>query len=288
MAGGGLKFAVEWKSSGTAAMISMAARSVREFTEKSREGLIPVVAAPYIGDVGRKLCAEAGVCWLDLSGNAHLVAPGLRVMVEGKPNQFKRRGRPRSLFAPKSSRIARYLLQHPNYPITQRELALATSMDEGFTSRIVRGLVDLELVARDETGRLQLADYERMLDAWREAYDFSRHGIIRGHIAVRSGDELLAKLTAQLKTGRLGYAATGLAGAWLLNRFASFRLVTVFVAEYPSARLCEKLGFREEQRGENVWLVVPNDAEVFLWGDGTGRHPLCTSGAGLCRLERPS
>ena len=119
----GFKFAVQWKASGGAAAVAMAVRAVRRFVEKSREKLIPLVAAPFIGEVGQRLCAEAGVGWLDLSGNAHLVAPGLRVNIEGKPNQFKRAGRPRSLFAPKSSRIARWLLIEPERAFSQRELA---------------------------------------------------------------------------------------------------------------------------------------------------------------------
>ena len=260
---GGFKFVVEWKSSGSSAAVSMAVRTVKGFAENSREKLIPVVAVPYMGDAGRELCAEAGICWLDLSGNACLVAPGLRIVVEGKPNRFRRRGRPRNLFAPKSSRIARYLLQHPTQPIIQRGLAQATDMDEGFTSRIVRGLKELELVSRDEAGRVYLTDYERLLDAWYEAYDFSKHEILRGHIPARSGEDLLAKLADRFGQSRLEYAATGLAGAWLLDRFAGFRLVTVFVSDFPSESVLDGLAFREEARGENVWLVVPNDVGVF-------------------------
>ena len=73
---GGFKCAVAWKASGSAAAVAMAVRSVRRFVEKSREKLIPLVATPYIGEVGQRLCQEAGVGWLDLSGNAHLVGPG--------------------------------------------------------------------------------------------------------------------------------------------------------------------------------------------------------------------
>lgn len=258
---GGYKFIVEWKSSGTAATITMAIRSIREFTDDSREKLIPVVAVPYMGEVGQKLCAEADVCWLDLSGNANLVAPGLRIVVEGKPNQFKRPGRPRTLFAPKSSRIARYLLMNPRQSLSQRGLAAATNMDEGFTSRIVRKLEEEQLVVRDSSGNVQLADFDALLDAWREAADFSKHHVVRGHIAARSGEELLTKLADHLKPGKADWAATGLAGAWLWTQFAAFRLVTVFVEELPST--LDRLGFREEPRGENVWLVVPNDPGVF-------------------------
>lgn len=257
----GYKFVIEWKTSGAAAMISMAVRTVKEFSKNSPEKLIPVVAAPYIGEVGKKLCREGNVCWLDLSGNAHLVAPGLRINIEGKPNQFKRPGRPRSLFAPKSSRITRYLLMNPDKSFSQRELAEATHMDEGFTSRIVRKLEEQQLVTRESTGCVRLAAFDTLLDAWREASDFSRHEIVRGHVAARSGEEVLRKLAEQLKRAKVEWAATGLAGAWLLNHFAGFRLVTIFVEEMPSD--LGKQGFREESRGENVWLVVPDDEGVF-------------------------
>jgi hypothetical protein len=260
---GGFKFAVEWKASGSAAAVAMAIRTVRRFVEKSREKFIPLVAAPYLGEVGQRLCEEAEMCWLDLSGNAHLVAPGLRVNIQGKPNEFKRPGRPRSVFAPKSARIARWLLVEPDRAFSQRELAKASGLDEGFTSRIVRQLEEQRLVSRDSAGAVKVADFNALLDAWREVYDFSKHHIVRGHIAARSSDEVLRRVSAQLTRGKLEHAATGLAGAWLLNQFAGFRLVVFYVAQMPSAAAQEAIGFREESRGENVWLVVPNDAGVF-------------------------
>jgi hypothetical protein len=263
LSAGGFKFAVEWKASGQAAAVAVAIRSVRRFVKESREKLIPLVAAPYMGEVGQRLCEEAEVCWLDVSGNAHLVAPGLRVSIEGKPNRFKRPGRPRSVFAPKSARIARWLLIDPGRAFTQRELAKAAGLDEGFTSRIVRQLEEERLVARDADGAVKIADYDTMLDAWREAYDFSRHRIVRGHIAARSSDEVLRRMAAQLKRTRLDHAVTGLAGAWLLDQFAGFRLVVFYVGQLPPAEVQQEMGFHEEARGENVWLVVPNDEGVF-------------------------
>jgi DNA-binding MarR family transcriptional regulator len=256
-----LKFLIQWKSSGSAAMVLMAARNLQQFAEHTREKLIPVVAAPYIGEVGQRLCKEANVCWLDLSGNAHLVAPGLRIAVEGKPNRYKRPGRPRSLFAPKSSRISRYLLMNPTKDFSQRELAEVTCMDEGFTSRIVRKLDDQQLVTRQSSGSVRVKDFDGLLDAWREASDFSKNHIVRAHIAARSGEEALRKLADHFSRNKAQWAATALAGAYLLNAIPGFRLVTLYVRELPSN--LESLGIREESQGENVWLVVPNDEGVF-------------------------
>ena len=260
---GNFNFAVEWKASGQASAAAMAIQSVRRFVGKSRKPYIPLVAVPFLGEVGRKMCAEAEVCWLDLSGNAHLVAPGLRVSIEGKPNQFKAVGRPRSVFAPKSARIARWLLIEPERAFSQRELAKASGLDEGFTSRIVRQLEAQRLVSRDPAGAVKVADFDALLEAWRETYDFSKHHIVRGHIAARSSDEILRRVSAQLKRSQMLHAATGLAGAWLCSGFAGFRLVVVYVAEPPGKEVCQEMGFHEMERGENVWLVQPNDAGVF-------------------------
>ncbi len=61
----------------------------------------------------------------------------------------------------------------------------------------------------------------------------------------------------------MDYAASGLGAAWLITRFAGFRLVTAYLREQPPVALLEGLSFREEARGANVWLVIPNDEGVF-------------------------
>ncbi len=38
---------------------------------------------------------------------------------------------------------------------------------------------------------------------------------------------------------------------------------TFFLDDVPSEELRERLGFREEPRGANLWLVIPNDLGVF-------------------------
>jgi hypothetical protein len=259
----GATFVVEYRGSGATAPISAAIEQVQRSASAVGRRAIPLVVVPFMGPVGRRRCEEAQVAWLDLSGNARIFAPGIRVLIEGQPNQFKSRGRPFSVFAPKSARIARWLLMHPRQPMAQREIAQATGVDEGFTSRIVSRLEEDDLVAREPDGGIRPRDPDLLLDAWREDYDFSKHQIFRGHLAARSGEEVLRLLAGGLQGKRVRYAATGLAAAWLLTRFAGFRLVTMYVAERPAPKVLESLGLREEERGANVWLVVPKDEGVF-------------------------
>lgn len=260
---GPFTFVIEWKGAGAAGPVSVAVEQVRRCAAAIGNRSIPLVAVPYMGEVGRRRCEEASVAWLDLSGNARIFAPGLRILIEGKPNRFTRRGRPSSAFAPKSSRIARWLLMHPHRPMTQREIAQATGVDEGFTSRIVARLEEDGLLVRDPSGAIRPRDPDTLLDTWREEYEFSKHQVMRGHIAARSGDELLRRLADRLRERDVDYAATGLGAAWLLTRFAGFHLVTMYLREPPAPTLLEDLSFREDPRGANVWLVVPNDEGVF-------------------------
>jgi DNA-binding Lrp family transcriptional regulator len=260
---GGLRFVLGWTRSGEAARVSTAAEEVRKCASTVNGHTIPLVAVPFMGSLGRRRCEETGVAWLDLSGNARIFAQGIRVLILGKPNLFKRRGRPASAFAPKSSRITRWLLMHPGQRMSQREIARATGMNEGFTSRIVAKLEEDNLIIREQGGAIRPRDPDLLLDAWREVYTFSKHEIVRGHMAARSGDGLLRQFVESLRENEYQHAATGLGAAWLLTKFAGYRLVTIYVRNRPLDGFLEHVGFREEARGANVWLVIPNDEGVF-------------------------
>jgi hypothetical protein len=78
---------------------------------------------------------------------------------------------------------------------------------------------------------------------------------------------LLRVLGQRFEELGVGYAATGLSAAWLLEPFAMFRLVTLYLRQWPTSGLLEQVGFREEPRGANVWLILPRDEGVFYGED---------------------
>ena len=207
-------------------------------------------------------CEENGVAWLDLSGTGRIVAPGMFYQEIGHPNRFTKPGRPESAFGPKGCRIARQLLIDPDTPVRQRDLATNTGLNEGHVSRIIGKLADTGLVQRGDDG-IHVMNADLLLDAWHEEYRFGRHTVITGHVAARSGDALTRSLVTTLSEMEVPHAATGLSAAWLWTRYAGFRLATVYMVDIPSDGLMADLGFREESRGANTWLVVPNDEGVF-------------------------
>ena len=257
-------FAIEYKRSSATQFVSRAVEKLNKNIENIDGKVIPIVAVPFMGNAGRHLCEEKKVSWLDLSGNADITAPGLRIHVEGKPNKFKSAGRPKNIFAPKSSRITRHLLIEPGRFITQRELANETDLDEGLVSRVVREMEKNRLLERDLlTGGVRPKDPDILLDAWYEKYFFSKHHIIKGFVAERTSSLAVKNLVESIKTNNLNYALTGLSAAWLLSGFAAYRTATVYLSEEPSDELLNKMGFAKGEKGSNVWLVVPNDEGVF-------------------------
>lgn len=263
VAAAGQTFIVEWTKSASAAPVAAATKKAAQYVKALRKRAIPLVAVPFMGEAGRRVCEDARVAWFDLSGNAHIVALGIRIIVDGRPNRFREPGRPPNLFAPKSARVARWLLMHAGEAFTQREIARSTQMTEGFVSRIVSRLERDDYLTREPRGAVGAKDPRLLLEAWREAYQFSKHMLIQGHVAARSGDALARFVGDTLAVEKIEHAATGLAAAWQLTHFASFRIATFFVGGEPTATLKAKLGYREDARGANLWLVVPNDEGVF-------------------------
>lgn len=255
-------FVLEWKRSSSFGAVTSAIRHLEMVQSSFSPEAIPLLAVPYMGKPAQELCAETKLAWLDLSGNARIVLPGIFYQNLGNPNRFRRSGRPESAFGPKGSRVARILLMEPPGTLNQREIAYRSGLSEGHASRIVRKLLEVELVERGDDG-ISIPDRGTLLDAWREEYSFRRQNVIRGHIPARAGESLTRSIAEALDRAREPYAATALPAAWLWTRFAGFRLSTVYISRTASLAIGEDLGFREEGRGANTWLVLPNDDAVF-------------------------
>jgi hypothetical protein len=216
-----------------------------------------------MGPVGRQLCDQSHISWLDLCGNARIDAPGLKIWIEGRPNKYSDRGRPPNVFASKSSRVARQLLLHLQGFQTQADLARQTGLGDGYVSKIVRRLGQEQYIEANAAGAVRPRDPNILLDAWHDTYDFNRHRIVKGHVPARSGDELLRRVVKQIDHEKLDWAVTGLSAAWLYTSFAAFRIATVYVGSMPSRSLLHELEFSDEPKGANLWLVLPDDEGVF-------------------------
>lgn len=256
------RFAGEYKTNATTASITSAVNALSQFT-KGDSKTNPLIIVPFMGDVGRRICEESQISWLDLSGNAKIVASGLRIWIQGQPNKFAKRGRPPNAFAPKSSRIARQLLALPTVFQSQAEIARRSGLGDGYVSRIIGRLRNQDLIEPNEDGAVRPSNPDVLLDAWHAVYDFDRSRILKGHVSARTGDELQEKLADKLSRKSVKYAMSGLGAAWLYTQFAAFRLSTVYLSSIPSRSLLDEIEFSDEPRGANLWIVIPDDNGVF-------------------------
>lgn len=258
---GPTKFVVEAKSVDDIANVDYAIRQLA-VTRQAVPNAVPLLVVPYMGPKARRYVSSRDTSWMDLSGNADIRGPGIRILIDGKPNKFAASGRPSSAFSPRASRIARVMLVAPNRRWLQSELVRETGLSGGYVSKVVGRLVEDGLIASQTAdGRLLPRSPSTMLDAWAQTYDFAKHSVAKFHAIGRTGPEVLAGVAGRLQAAGVDYAATGLAAAWQISRYADFRLTTIFVAE-PLLN-AETLGLRPVDQGENVWIVTPNDAGVF-------------------------
>jgi hypothetical protein len=251
------RWLIEFKSSSSPGTIASTAEAMHGL---SRIDGIALLVVPFMTPAGAKAAADRKLNWLDLSGNAHIRDEDLYVYVQGRPNQFAPRGRPASAFAPKSSRVARALLLDSHRWWRQKDLAQHTDLDASRVSRVVQRLDDDDLLARDDA-LLRPRDRDLLLDAWVDEYRFDRHDIVLGHIS-GGGIELARDVHNRLRQAQIGHALTGLAAAWAIDRFARFRLTSVYVDGDPRAA-ADALDLRRHERGANVQLIGPDDRGVF-------------------------
>jgi hypothetical protein len=255
--GQGRTWVFQVKTSSRPGQLKHAAEQLRRCTDPD---VISVLVVPYMSRAGAETAHGAELNWLDLSGNAHIRAEGLRLLVQGRPNELHSRGRPSSPFAPKSARVTRTMLLDPERWWRQKDLADATELDDGSISRVVRRL-DEELLIERSGHRLRPQDPGLLLDAWAPDYRFDGHDILPCHVS-GTGMEIARSLSGQLKDLRIHHAFTGLPAAWVMDQFARFRLTTIYIDGDPRSAAAQ-LDIRQGHKGANVQLVGPNDAGVF-------------------------
>lgn len=260
---GDLRFRARYISRSYSNAIESAALKLQQEAQHSAVADIPVLIVPYMGPTGQEICARLSANWMDLAGNVNVRHDNLYWIVRGSPNKKSRRSGPRDIASPKGSRMIRRLLLEPEWHPTQRELALAVDVTEAYVSQFVGRLVRDGVVSKDKEARIRVVERDALLEAWREAYQLDRHQILKGFMFGRSGTELMHEVSDKLAVQQVRHAATGLAAAWLYDQFASFRLATFYVEQLPPPPVLQAIGFKEDRKAANVWLIAPNDPGVF-------------------------
>jgi len=236
---------------------SVLAMQVRE--QQRGEALPDLVVAPYLSPEVRRRLREAGIGFVDETGNLRvsLAEPGLFIEASGADKDPSPRRRPaRSLAGAKAGRIVRALCERRE-PRGVRELATATGTNPGYVSRLLAFLDREALVERDDKGRVTCADWQRLVRRWAEAAPIEARGRSRLCIAPRG----ISTMMRRLGEAELPHAVTGSFAAARVAPVAPPRLATIYVDRADTAQ--RVLDLRETDAGANVLLIEPKDASVL-------------------------
>lgn len=221
---------------------------------------VPLVVADWLSPLTRAALTEAGVGYIDLTGNAdvRLSRPGLVLRTNGAakdpepaPSALG------SLKGPGAARAVRALIDFaPPYGV--RELAKASGASAPVLSRVAALLASDALLRRDERGAVIEVSWVDVLRRWVEDYRFP--GTERGgsYLDPRG----VAAFTRKLATYGQPWAATGTLGVPLGVAVAPVTLATVYV-ESPE-RAAREMGLTPAQKGANVLLIGVGESDERL------------------------
>ena len=221
-----------------------------------------LLLAPFISEESARLCAEAGIGYLDLAGNAHLSFDQIFIETRSPENPFHEKRAVKSMFSPKATRVIRVLLQGPLRPWKVVELAEAAEVSLGHISGVRQLLLAHEWAAEDKNG-LSLIKPDAVLDAWAAIDQWTDRTREREYsLLINDPAEIAEKLHACL--GKERHAFTQWFAAALRHSHASVPVTTAYVDRFPDEEvLKEKLLARPVSSGGRLRLVVPKDEGVF-------------------------
>ncbi|MGD9076140.1 MAG: type IV toxin-antitoxin system AbiEi family antitoxin [Desulfobacteraceae bacterium] len=219
---------------------------------------VPVILAEYLSANRRKECQNAGIYFVDMSGNVFLEYGGLYIERVGFPNRFPEKRKGRGPFSDKASLILRAMFPSRGKLWGVRELAESVSLNPGFVSRMARELERRRYVQRVGS-KLKIRDPKSILEDWVREYDYQKNKAVRYFSLAKGPDEIIAKVSGADISESVQYAFGLHAGANLVSPYAVYNEVHVYIPSLDNiSLLAKKLKLREAEEGGNFVFLLPH------------------------------
>lgn len=226
-----------------------------------------LIIAPSLHRNTQQLLEEEKIGWVDFGSNAHLEFSSQFIHIEGRPVPKPHRTPPpeKSLYALKSSRILRVLLQGPLRHHKVENLAETADVSLGLVSKIRRILLDHEL-AKDSKQGIIIQSPRELLDRWQRDDHLQKRTQIKEYSTLRTGVALAEKIVEFQKQRSPNNAL------FTLNFAASLRAphnvptsVSAYLSTFPNEE--EWLNFFKArpvpQGAGNLRLIIPSDYKAL-------------------------
>ncbi|GAA2210648.1 hypothetical protein GCM10009850_061070 [Nonomuraea monospora] len=227
---------------------------------KQHPGSHGLVVARYLSPPVRKWLSEAGLSYIDATGNMALNVskPGLYLADRGADHDpWRGTGRPRgTLKGAPAAKVVRALVDYGR-SWTIRELVKAADSSTGSTYRVIEFLENEDLVTRNSSGAVVVPSWVALLRRWSEDYGFVRNSRVTRWIAPRGLPDLMRRASEN----PVQYAVTGTLAASTWAPYAPARAAMIYTADAQhTARLWD---LRPADAGANVMLAEPETDVVF-------------------------
>jgi hypothetical protein len=251
-------FVVEVKKTGQPRVAREAVNQLLRFSKDFPQAF-PVFIAPYISPAAAEICEQAGVGYIDFSGNCRICFKEVYIEKTGNPNVFAEKRDLRSLYSPKAENVLRVLLVDPGRAWKIQELADAAGVSVGQVAKVKNLLIDREWLR--EADGMALSEPEKLLSEWAENYNF-RKNQVRDYYSLKSVAEIEVELAKLCRAEKLTYALTSFSGAARLAPAVRYQRVFAYVEE-TDKDVAGLLSLKEVPSGANVILLTPYDEGVF-------------------------
>lgn len=231
---------------------------------------IGLVAARYLSPSVRARLREAGLSFVDATGNIYVRSdsPALFIVDRGLDSDpWRGPGRPRgTLKGAPAAQVVRALIDAPG-PWRMRELIAAAGASTGSVYRVVEFLESEDLLVRNEDATLSIPNWVTVLHRWSTDYEFLTSNVVSRWIAPRGVESVLGAARA---TDPETYVLTGSAAAATWAPYAPARSVMAYATNV--AEVAAQWDLRATETGANVLIAEPAFSALtrgaFLRADG--------------------
>lgn len=214
-----------------------------------------VVAARYLSPSVRSSLIDAGLSYIDGTGNVYIRMdePALYVVDRGADKDpWIGPGRPKgTLKGAPAARVVRTLVDRSG-GWKVRELISASGASTGSVYRVLEFLEAEGLVVREQRGLISGVNWSEIVRRWSLDYQFLRTNAVTNWIAVRG---VSSAIDRAVQDDSDNYAVTGSVAAATWSEYAPARSLMVY-ADEPNV-LADKWGLRPAESGTNVIIAEP-------------------------------
>jgi hypothetical protein len=219
-----------------------------------------LIIAPYISQKSAQLCKEAGIGFIDFSGNCYLSFKNVYVEKEGKPNTRMEKRFLKSLYYPKAERVLRVLLNNPGQVWKTQNLSKEANVSLGMVSKIKQRLEAVEWINSTSSGFV-LMEWEELLKEWQSQYKFTKNKQIDFY-SLKNEEEIEKDLSELCNKSNIRFALTMFSGAARIAPYTRYKRVYAYV-ENEIEQIKNELKLKQVKSGPNLTLLIPYDAGVY-------------------------